>query len=166
VVALSGTILYYFTDRSRCSLQYNEDWLYSVLLIALVTYACSLIYLMCNHISSRIENKHLGMLFYEFLEMVAFYYFINYRTLWLENMPVLVDLKMCGVYQDPHNALLFYQWLHIRAGVGIYDVYRARGNFINLVATTLLTTHVFVCLYWFSDDKFLVLSVSILKSID
>ena len=106
------------------------------------------------------------MLFYEFLEMVAFYYFINYRTLWLDNMPVLVDLKMCGVYQDPQNALLFYQWLHIRAGVGIYDVYRSRGNFINLVATTLLTTYVFVCLYWFSDDKFLVISVSILKSID
>ena len=125
-----------------------------------------MIYIVCNHISSRVENKHLGMLFYEFLEMVAFYYFINYRTLWLDNMPVLVDLKMCGTYQAPHNAILFYQWLHIRAGVGIYDVYRARGNFLNLVSTTLLTTYVFVCLYWFSDDKYLVISVSILKSID
>jgi len=60
-----------------------------------------MIHLVCNHISSKVENKHSGILFYEFLEMAAIYYLLNYRSLWIDNMPLIVDLKMCGTYKEP-----------------------------------------------------------------
>lgn len=92
----------------------------------------------------------------ECFECLAFVYFIQNRAIYIDSSTGLFfDIQVCFEYPPEKPNLLYYQWLIIRVGVGIHDLYKRKGDTVGLICNSLVTAYVVVCLMFYSDAAFI-----------
>ena len=122
----------------------------NTLLVFITAYLCYIARLFCSHISGKVENLKQSQMLQECLESLAFVYFIQNRALQPDNIGQLIELSVCQQYRDDYPGVIFYQWLLIRLGYGVYELWNRRQR-VSFATCCITTSLVLIFIIYFSD---------------
>jgi hypothetical protein len=142
----------------------------------MITYGAYLFSWLCRHFAEKTEHQQQAKRTLQSMESLAYVYFVMNRALWPDQTPLFVDLSTCYKYKDEFPGLFFQQYLVIRSGVLLFDLYSTIActkpkepqiqSTCQVFAQSFNLSFGLICLLYFSDQTYIQIVVSTLLLID